>query len=192
MKLKEKESGKIIYYDYKINSDLNFPFVVIGYFDAQKKKLIGSLFPILNFSLINTIDMNTGDKVKIDYMKKRTDENHYNEWKCIDYSIEEGSKWEEVVILKSDDNNQIKLPLKEANEFKNLALTVNDKMIDYDKAVEKYGNLRVGMSEDGVRALFGSPEKINKTETAYGTSEQWVYKDKYIYIEDRKVTAIQQ
>jgi len=65
-------------------------------------------------------------------------------------------------------------------------------MKDYDKAVEKYGSLRVGISEEGCRALLGRPEHINTTKTIYGNREQWVYKDRYIYIEDGKVTAIQE
>jgi len=190
LKLKEKETGKIIYYDYK--SDIRFPFVVVGYFEAQKKKLIGSIFPILDISLSNTIDLTTGNKMKIDYMKKRTTDNYYDEWICIDYTIEEDSEWNEVVVLKNDDSRQMKLTLKKAEEYVKIALNANIDVKNHDKAVEKYGNLRVGISEEGVRALLGAPEKINTTKTEYRTSEQWVYKDKYIYIEDGKVTAIQQ
>lgn len=51
----------------------------------------------------------------------------------------------------------------------------------------------VGMSEIDVRvSTWGSPKKINKTTTAYGVREQWVYDRGYIYIENGYVTAIQE
>ena len=42
------------------------------------------------------------------------------------------------------------------------------------------------------KSTWGSPLEINKTETAYGVSEQWVYSgNSYIYLDDGIVTAIQ-
>jgi len=51
----------------------------------------------------------------------------------------------------------------------------------------------IGMTAQQVRnSTWGSPDKINTTTTKYGTSEQWVYENnKYIYLEDGIVTAIQ-
>ncbi len=51
----------------------------------------------------------------------------------------------------------------------------------------------VGMTESEVYAsTWGSPEKRNKTTTAQGNREQWVYEDGYIYLENGIVTAIQE
>lgn len=51
----------------------------------------------------------------------------------------------------------------------------------------------IGMTAEEVRkSAWGPPEDINRTTTAYGTSEQWVYSDyRYVYLEDGVVTAIQ-
>lgn len=51
----------------------------------------------------------------------------------------------------------------------------------------------IGMTAAEVKkSSWGYPEKINTTETEYGTREQWVYSDnRYIYLEDGIVTAIQ-
>lgn len=53
----------------------------------------------------------------------------------------------------------------------------------------------VGMDETMVRAAWGWPEDVNRTTTARGTREQWVYGDigsrRYVYFEDGVVTAIQ-
>jgi hypothetical protein len=50
------------------------------------------------------------------------------------------------------------------------------------------------MTAEEVRnSTWGKPEDINKTTTAFGVSEQWVYSDyKYIYLENGIVTAIQE
>ena len=43
------------------------------------------------------------------------------------------------------------------------------------------------------KSLWGEPEDINKTTTAYGTREQWVYPGyRYIYFENGIVTSIQE
>ena len=49
----------------------------------------------------------------------------------------------------------------------------------------------VGMTAEEVRnSTWGSPDDINKTVTSYGTTEQWVYGNKYIYFRDGIVTSI--
>lgn len=53
---------------------------------------------------------------------------------------------------------------------------------------------QIGMTKDQVlNSLWGQPQDINKTTTAYGTSEQWVYGDgRYVYFDNGIVTTIQQ
>lgn len=54
------------------------------------------------------------------------------------------------------------------------------------------GHLSVGMTYSEVRLSFGKPDRINDTNTQYGTHSQWVYEDViYVYFEDGKVTAWQ-
>lgn len=55
-------------------------------------------------------------------------------------------------------------------------------------------NPRIGMTSDEVRnSRWGNPQKINKTTTANGTREQWVYSiNRYLYFEDDVLTAIQE
>lgn len=53
---------------------------------------------------------------------------------------------------------------------------------------------KIGMTAQQVRnSQWGSPKKINKTTTAFGVSEQWVYdNNRYVYLDDGIVTGIQQ
>lgn len=52
---------------------------------------------------------------------------------------------------------------------------------------------KIGMTSNEVlNSKWGKPEKINRTTTAYGISEQWVYNSsRYVYLKDGIVTAIQ-
>lgn len=55
------------------------------------------------------------------------------------------------------------------------------------------GQIRVGMTEAQVRAAWGEPRHVNRTESAYGTSTQWVYGSRsYVYFRNGVVSAIQQ
>ena len=52
----------------------------------------------------------------------------------------------------------------------------------------------IGMtSEQVLNSTWGKPDHVNKTTTSFGVSEQWCYShNKYIYIDDDIVTAIQE
>jgi len=54
--------------------------------------------------------------------------------------------------------------------------------------------VHIGMTKEQVKASWGPPYKVNRTVTAYGTREQWVYRgftSGYVYFDDGVVTAIQ-
>ena len=52
----------------------------------------------------------------------------------------------------------------------------------------------IGMTKTEVEnSTWGRPNKINKTTTTYGISEQWCYSNyRYIYFKDGIVTSIQE
>lgn len=51
--------------------------------------------------------------------------------------------------------------------------------------------LRIGMNKTMCRLSWGYPEKINTTTGAFGVHEQWIYGKSYLYIENGKLTAVQ-
>lgn len=63
---------------------------------------------------------------------------------------------------------------------------------DVAEAKRKQG-VRVGMSKDDVLASsWGRPETVNRTTTAQGTREQWVYGGRnYLYFEGDRLVSIQ-
>lgn len=62
-----------------------------------------------------------------------------------------------------------------------------------EKAQKKRAGVRIGMSkQDVIDSSWGRPTSVNRTTTAYGTHEQWVYGGgNYLYFEDGKLTSIQ-
>ena len=70
-----------------------------------------------------------------------------------------------------------------------------------EKLKEKYGEevgfkinngqTWIGMTEEMLIDSKGYPDDKNITKTVYGNSEQWIYGNQYIYVEENKVTAIQ-
>lgn len=53
--------------------------------------------------------------------------------------------------------------------------------------------VRIGMVDAQVREAWGKPDHINKTSTANGDSEQWVWgSNQYAYFHDGFLTSIQQ
>lgn len=53
------------------------------------------------------------------------------------------------------------------------------------------GQIFLGMTKQMCIDAKGNPQKINKTTTIYGTSEQWVYYGLYLYFENGILTTIQ-
>lgn len=53
------------------------------------------------------------------------------------------------------------------------------------------GKVRIGMTKAMCEESWGYPDDINKSIGSYGTHEQWVYGNSYLYFEGNKLTAIQ-
>lgn len=53
------------------------------------------------------------------------------------------------------------------------------------------GFVRIGMSKAMCRESWGTPDDINRSIGSWGTHEQWVYGNSYLYFEEDKLTSIQ-
>lgn len=62
-----------------------------------------------------------------------------------------------------------------------------------EKEKIKAGKIWVGATPAMAELAWGKPEKVNRTTTKSGSSEQWVYEDRpnYLYFVNGKLTAIQ-
>jgi hypothetical protein len=62
-----------------------------------------------------------------------------------------------------------------------------------DSAIEDLacGHITIGMDKAKVVIALGYPTNVNTTQTAHSSSEQWVYGNDYIYLENGRVTSWQ-
>jgi len=59
-------------------------------------------------------------------------------------------------------------------------------------SIHKAHGVSVGMTADQVlRSSWGKPKSVNRTTTASGISEQWVYGGGYLYFRNGVLTTIQ-
>ena len=93
------------------------------------------------------------------------------------------------VKLPSPFNEELNRLMNKYEGTKEYALT---KEFIENRKTQKTSRPEIGMTAEQVREIWGVPKKINRTETVYGISEQWVYySDKYVYLKNGYVTAIQ-
>ncbi len=69
----------------------------------------------------------------------------------------------------------------------------NRRQMEERKRLDALPDVKIGMTRDQVRnkSRWGPPNKINRTTTARGDFEQWVYKSGYLYFTNGKLSAIQ-
>lgn len=89
-------------------------------------------------------------------------------------------KWDQDLVA----HNKILADAKKENEEK------VKKEIEEANSVSPF----IGMTRNELKeSSWGLPTDINKTTTVNRVSEQWVYRDnKYVYLDDGVVTAIQE
>ena len=179
LKLRMKETGQIVYFNYKHKH--SFPFIVVGYFEKTKKEYENKDFvlrgvnwegsePILNVSNGVAANIVSGSN-----------------WTCSDVTIDD--KYGDFSLVLSDSTNQkILFPVDRVNQTK----FIFDKK-DADDYKKKYGDelwlvilkgeVKVGMTKEMAMLSWGKPKKVNVA--SYG--DQWVYGSKYLYFDENGV-----
>lgn len=107
----------------------------------------------------------------------------------------------EKAFLKFQYNNEKLtynfIPGYEHNNYLGREYTINlnkisDNVEKPSKEIIKEPKIGMTKAEAEV-STWGKPNKINKTTTAYGVSEQWVYSNnRYLYFDNGKLTSIQE
>ncbi len=190
IKLQEKQSNDTVYYNYDSEHWTAFPFVVVGFFEKQKKQLIGKEFVFYDVTLRGSTDIVTGKPVTIKTGQK---------WKCLDLTVEERYYHLSLVIqnlLGEKTTIRVGDVLDGSEGAKSGFNTLE--VSNYRK---KFGNkffetilqhkVSIGMSKEMCIFSWGKPERINETITSGTKREQWVYEDGYLYFTNGKLTTIQ-
>jgi len=194
---------------YLIQENLNTLskyFLTVGYFEKLKKFYVGKIYFYVPYVMI--FDFNNGLGM---YIPEGT------ELKCIDLSIKDDGDNNIIAILENSkygksfvDINEIKdtyiaggLETLEAHNAKiaKEQLLKNAKIARNQLLIKKYGQqianliinekVKIGFTKKMCLDSWGEPETINTTTGSFGTHEQWVYDNSYLYFENGKLTAIQ-
>ena len=93
-------------------------------------------------------------------------------------------------IILNNDNTLIYKYVDSGDEFKYIYNSDSTKFPVY----EPKSPPKIGMTKtEAENSTWGKPTKINKTTTAYGTHEQWVYSEnRYLYFDNGYLTSIQE
>lgn len=94
--------------------------------------------------------------------------------------------------LKKAEEEQAKAKERQEKEQQRIQALV-DKYGQNNVNLARQGKVKIGWNKELCKEAWGEPRSINKTTTAYGVHEQWVYtSSRYLYFDDGKLTAIQE
>lgn len=185
LELKEKETGDRSYFKYKSQYEDGtfFPFIVVEFFEKQKKMLVGQNYVFANKLLDGATDIETGKPITNTPSQK---------WKCIDLTIEE--KFFKLAMVIKNPLGE-KVTVSHETVFNKYRKGDAYKFADAETYKRKFGEsnwleildgkVAIGFTEEMVLLSWGKPEKINRA--SYG--DQWVYEGSYLYFENGKVKA---
>ena len=105
------------------------------------------------------------------------------------WTIEEAElrdKW-----ARDDAREKAKVEQERRKELAGLRLKHPDWSGEIWDLISK-GQVRIGMTDEQVRASWGSPDDVNRDVGIWGIHEQWVYpRGKYLYFENGIMTSFQ-
>lgn len=190
LKLQEKESNEILYFNYSPVFDISFPFIVVGFYEKLKKTAIGKKYVFATDRIDKeTKDITTGKPII----------NNIGEiWECIDVTIDE-KYFDLSLVLKNKIGQKIMFSydiVTEINKWVGV-FTINQSIKYKNKfGVANWntilqGKVKIGMTKEMCKLSWGQPQDINETITSGRKSEQWVYSDNYLYFDNGVVTAMQ-
>lgn len=190
LKLQEKESGDIIYFEHSIENDLSFPFIVMGFYNKQKSLVVGKEFVFADKRFKKSKDLITGNPITIVTGQK---------WKCLDLLLDSNGIMTFLVQNPIGEKTTVHYErifgywfygvtysAAEADEFRKKF--GDDK---FNKILQ--GNIEIGMTVEMTELALG--KNWNKRqETKVGdvvTAEQVYYTTKTLYFENGILTKIE-
>jgi len=191
IKLKEKSTQDIVYFEYDAEFEFLFPFIVVGFFEKLKKQVIGQRFVFGSTKLRfgdDEFDIISGKPIIFKLGEK---------WECFDVTIEE--RFYNLSLLLKDKLGQTFTISYE------IAIGP-EKLWDVytEKEVEKYetkfgldywttilqGKVSLGMTKEMCKLSLGEPEGIKNIIKEGKKFEQLVFGVKYLYFYNGKLTSI--
>jgi hypothetical protein len=189
LKLQEKTTGSIVYFEYKGKYEHSFPFIVTGFYEKQKGQVLNKEFVFADKVLGTSTDIETGKVITTITGQK---------WKCIDFTVEE--KYYSLALVIQNPFGE-KTTISYDGVFGKYSKGRAYSGLEADNYKKKFGaetfniilegKCKIGMSKEMCRLSWGEPKDINETITTSSKTEQWVYSDNYLYFENGILKTIQ-
>ena len=191
LKLEDKESKSIIYYEYSSKYQHSFPFIVVGYFEKAKTMYVGKQYVLRgrNWEDKNPEMYDIQNGKPVDFSAGTI-------WKCVDFTIEE-KYYQLSLIIENSKGERLAYSMDNILKGNYFAFSKNEA----DKYKQKFGienwdlilngKAKIGMTKEMCELSWGKPKSIKETITSGNKSEQWVYSDNYLYFDNGILTTIQ-
>jgi|GEM_PF-1447509 hypothetical protein len=181
LKLKEKDSDKIYYFVFENDSPKGLPFVIMGFYEKEKKRCVGKQIVIkkdknpweTNFKEkeVPMYDVRTGLEVKIDPNIP---------WTVQEFIIDQ-DHGTLAYLVTNDKGETLTIRSTDINDYRRRTgpsvLWYDDNLKEIHAKKQKQYNdimkceVSVGMTQDMVLFSWGAPKK--KSESSY--SDSWFY-----------------
>lgn len=193
LKLKERETKDTVYFEYSAKHKRSFPFLVKGFYEKQKKKIIGEKIILTDKILSETLNTDLLDISNREKIIIKTGET----WKCVDLTIEENF-YSLAIVIENSKGNKTLIPF-DKDYFHECYYNCNNKSVysltEANKYIKKFGTsnfnlilkgkIKIGMTKEMIMLSWGEPKKINRA--SYG--DQWVYENQYLYFKEGKLSS---
>lgn len=168
-----------------INYTTTTDFITLGYYEKMKQIFVGKEF----------YSISSMERPKVD-SKETIKTPHKTKFKCVDIAVNVGEDDPPFAVLENAQYGKIKGEI-----IKGPRLHMFVSISAYNEYIKKYGtkfgssvaegSIEIGMNKKMVRDAWGAPDHVNTTTGSYGTHEQWIYGDSYLYFKNGIVTSKQ-
>ena len=177
----------------------DFPFIVVGYFEKQKRLFVGKEFVFKDSEFEGAADIQTGKTVTIRTGQK---------WKCTDLTINDENYKLTLIFENSLGEKTAEKFDRVVTEYWNLFTDYEEyadtdvfynakKADNYKKkfGVENFntilqGKIKIGMTKEMCLLSWRKPKYINKTISSGNKSEQWIYQNNDLHFVNGILTTI--
>ncbi|WP_332276133.1 hypothetical protein [Bacillus subtilis] len=174
----EKTPGHV--YDISLSAKSNFKDLS----DEEKLILLGNVTDtIQENSRLNVIGCGRNKSCSINEVFVLPNKND----KAHSYTI----KYDPVA---KPEDNVLQVYRYQNDDKDSTLINTTEVKLSQDEPDHNEKTIQIGMSKSDVLLLddWGKPLDVNKTTTAYGTNEQWIYSgNRYLYFDDGELTTIQ-
>jgi hypothetical protein len=168
LKLEEKGSKAVVYFEYNSKSEFSFPFFIVGFYEKQKAALVGRDF-VFNDNTQNTLlaktDIETGKPVTVTTGQA---------WKCIDVKMPDGGHVLNLVIQNQHgEKTTVPYGTKSYNTYQ--VSYYRKKFGDdlFNKVLQ--ASLSPGMTKEMCKLAIGEPYKMDGKKVQGNTRDEWFY-----------------